>query len=127
MKIVIDTNAAPIMSYEGAEPVASLITIHVEDCDSAQDAIDLEQLTVFVDAWRIFRNRSARHGEGWKNSGWRGALFDMHKKMDRLWNEFMLSKSPPSDYDSALDLMNFAAFFIRGRRDGLTGRWQWPE
>ena len=84
-----------------------------------------EQLGVFLQAFEIFVERTERHGDTWKASGWRGALFDMHKKMDRLWNEFMVSDSPPEDVDSALDLINFAAFFVRAQQQGIKGTWRW--
>lgn len=86
-----------------------------------------EQAMVFVEAFRIFVQRSERHGESWKQSGWRGAMFDSRKKMDRLWQEFMVNDEPPGDLDSALDLLNFVAFFVRGRTHGVEGSWEWRD
>jgi len=86
-----------------------------------------EQAEVFVEAFRIFVERSERHGDSWKQSGWRGALFDSRKKMDRLWQEFMVNDEPPRDLDSALDLLNFVAFFVRGRTHGVEGTWEWRD
>ncbi len=87
----------------------------------------LEQMDVFLGAFRIFANRSARHTETWKDSGWRGALFDIRKKVDRLWNEFMVQPYPPEDFDSAYDAINFLGFFIRAREYGIQGVWRWPD
>lgn len=84
-----------------------------------------EQAMVFVQAFLIFCQRTDRHGSSWKQSGWRGALFDSHKKMDRLWQEFMINEEPPPDLDSALDLLNFVAFFVRGRANNIEGTWGW--
>lgn len=83
------------------------------------------QVTVFVDTLSIFRERSKRHSGVWKDSGWRGALFDTRKKTDRLWNEFMVSDNPPEDLDSAYDAINFLAFFIRGKKANINGTWRW--
>ena len=80
---------------------------------------------VFAEAFLIFCQRTDRHGASWKQSGWRGALFDSHKKMDRLWQEFMINEEPPPDLDSALDLLNFVAFFVRGRANNIEGTWGW--
>lgn len=86
-----------------------------------------DQARVFAKAFMIFCERSARHGDTWKDSGWRGALFDSRKKMDRLWQEFMVNDEPPPDLDSALDLLNFVAFFVRGRTHGVEGTWNWRD
>lgn len=84
-----------------------------------------EQAMVFAEAFLIFIQRTDRHGSSWKQSGWRGALFDSRKKMDRLWQEFMINEEPPPDLDSALDLLNFVAFFVRGRANNIEGTWGW--
>jgi len=83
------------------------------------------QIAVFVDAMEIYKERNKRHKDVWKDSGWQGALFDSRKKVERLWNEFMGSPNPPKDFDSALDAINFLAFFIRAREDGTESVWRW--
>lgn len=76
-------------------------------------------------AAEIYAERGQRHGDVWKDSGWKGMLFDMHKKMDRLWNEYMVSEKPPSDLDSAVDLINYTVFFILGKINNNDGKWRW--
>lgn len=92
------------------------------------------QMMVFQRAHAIYRERQEEHGDQvWQASGWRGMLVDMRKKMDRAWFKFWNQDdkfTPKEDYtkalDSAYDLLNFTAFFIRqveaGNRDGT---WPW--
>lgn len=84
-----------------------------------------EQAEVFAEAYMIFLDRSQRHADTWKDSGWRGALFDIRKKIDRLWNEHIVSGDAPADNDSALDAINFLAFFIRAKNNHIEGVWRW--
>lgn len=37
----------------------------------------------------------------------------------------MINEEPPPDLDSALDLLNFVAFFVRGRANNIEGTWGW--
>lgn len=92
------------------------------------------QMEIFLKAWSIYADRQEEHGDQvWKESGWRGMLVDMRKKLDRLWFRYWSQDhelSPIEDYDKALDsaydLLNFTVFFIRqveaGNRDG---EWPW--
>jgi hypothetical protein len=92
------------------------------------------QMAVFMKALRIYEQRQEQHGDAvWKASGWRGMLVDMRKKLDRCWFRYWNQDNqmtPKEEYtdalDSAYDLLNFTAFFIRqveaGNRDG---EWPW--
>jgi hypothetical protein len=84
-----------------------------------------DQLMAIFSAFETYAQRNARHTDTWKDSGWRGALFDIRKKIDRLWNEYMISDTPPNDLDSAIDAINYLAFFIRARETGVEGNWRW--
>lgn len=86
---------------------------------------NVHQLSVFLAAFETYAERNARHADTWKDSGWRGALFDIRKKIDRLWNEYMVSDTPPNDLDSAMDAINYLAFFVRARETGVEGTWRW--
>lgn len=90
------------------------------------------QMAVFLEAFRIYQERNARHGDVvWKASGWNGMLNDMRKKLDRVWFEFMSIQADEDtsemDLDSALDLLNYTVFFIRQvRASDKNGYWPWP-
>lgn len=91
------------------------------------------QLEVFMEAFEVYHDRQVRYGDQvWQASGWRGMLVDMRKKLDRLWAEYYnLDNSGdvnPEKYnlDSAIDLINFTAFFIRQvRENDRDGEWPW--
>jgi hypothetical protein len=100
------------------------VTLPVEVID-AEDP----QMAVFVRCFQIYRDRQEQHGDPvWQASGWRGMLVDMRKKLDRLWyatwdaddETVMLA------LDSAFDLINYTAFFIRQAEDAnRDGSWPW--
>lgn len=93
-------------------------------------AENMEHLGIFLEAFYIYVERNRRHNNQWRNAGSKGLLVDVRKKNERLWNEFMMSVIPPSDYDSAFDEINYLAFFIRARREeaagNVVGTWSWP-
>jgi hypothetical protein len=88
------------------------------------------QMEVFLEVFDIYVSRNRRHRSQWRVGGVGGLLVDLRKKVERLWNEFMLSPVPPTDEDSAIDAINYAAFFIRARREQDAGKqvgsWLWP-
>lgn len=96
------------------------------------EAGDFAQLEVFIRAMEVYGARNKRHQSIFYASGWRGALVDIRKKTDRLWNEFwftrdvdLIEKDAP-DMDSAIDLVNFVAFFVRQVNDhNEMGQWPW--
>jgi hypothetical protein len=91
------------------------------------------QMAVFLKAWAIYAERQEEHGDRvWQASGWRGMLVDMRKKLDRLWFRFWNTNTRPKDLDKALDsaydLLNFTAFFIRQvEANRRNGEWPWDE
>lgn len=95
----------------------------------------VDQFTPMVRAFRIYIDREQRHQEVWRRSGWRGMLVDLRKKLDRLWGEWWnwdhdtsdeRKRPEQSDLDSALDIINYTAFFIRQAEDGnRDGVWPW--
>lgn len=85
------------------------------------------QAEVLLDALDVFNEREKRYGSLWRTAGWRGVLIDLKKKTERTWREYWLG-SAPADVDSPLDLINYAAFFIRSVREGNEqGSWSWRE
>jgi len=94
---------------------------------------DDPQMNVFLKAMLIYYERQDEHGDVvWQESGWNGMLVDMRKKLDRLWFRYFGSKPISGDrekaLDSAYDLLNFTAFFIRQvEADNRDGNWPWNE
>jgi hypothetical protein len=78
----------------------------------------IEQFSVLLRALQVFAARNERYQDQWKTSGWRGALYDLRKKADRLFRQYWGgAPTPGADEDDAIDAINFAAFFIRGRAE----------
>lgn len=81
------------------------------------------QLMIFGDAMNVYIARNERYKDNWKKMGWRGQLVRMKERVERLWDDFW-GKEPIPDgvdelmnVDDAIDLINFAAFFIRAAND----------
>lgn len=79
-----------------------------------------DQLDVFLDALLIAADRNIKYKDLWKRRGWTVNLVHLDHKAGRLMKEFWgeeVSGTDP-DLDSALDLINYTAFFIRNVRAG---------
>lgn len=87
----------------------------------------ITQLRVLLEALRKFGERNERYKDVWKESGWKGSLFDMRKKLTRLWRVFWRDQPIQTidlECDDAYDLINFTAFFIRNvKDDNQWGQW----
>jgi hypothetical protein len=96
---------------------------------SSDESVDAQR-SILMDALDIYKQRNAQYHDSWKHSGWRGALFDMRKKVERAWKHLF---NAPDDYyskedeDELIDIINYAVFCIRaireGNRDGKGGWW----
>lgn len=87
---------------------------------------NVEQFAVFLAALQIHNERNARYQDVWKESGWKGALFDLRKKASRLFKQFGGEKETEgANEDDAYDLINFTAFFLRARQENNEwGTWR---
>ena len=85
------------------------------------------QLHVLIGAFEKFVERNARYQDVWRESGWKGSLFDMRKKLTRIWRVFWRGEPTAQidlECDDAYDLINFTVFFIRNvKDDNQWGQW----
>ena len=79
-----------------------------------------EQANVFAEAMEIYEERSAARGQLWKEFDERDAAVHIRSKAARL---YVAVENPDADgadaeaLDSALDLINYAAFAVRHIRN----------
>lgn len=88
----------------------------LELADLESSDTNAEQMSVFLDCMQLFQERNAKYGDLWKEYGWRGNLLHVQSKAARVRKVWWDSKDPfghNADIDDALDLINYAAFFIR--------------
>lgn len=97
--------------------------------DTPLDRMEIEQAMVFIEALKIYADRNVKYRDNWRRMGWRGLLIRIRERSDRLWDTFWsgVAWKPDGvmdepgdrmiDADDALDLINFAAFFVRQTRD----------
>jgi hypothetical protein len=88
------------------------------------------QAMVLLEALKVYAERNPRYNDNWRRFGWRGCLFRLRERVERLWDylwDAPLREDPDSpllDLDDAIDLINFAAFTIRAvRMDNRDGSW----
>lgn len=101
----------------------------------ALDALDLDkddpalkaQMAVLATALVIYRDRNLRYQDNWKRTGLRGVLVRIRERDDRLWDRFWnLDPDTDRDPDDILDLINFAAFLVRGLAGETDRDGEWP-
>jgi hypothetical protein len=90
-----------------------------------------EHQNILEHALSIMSTRDPQYGDSWKNYGWRGAIFNMRRKAERVWH--VLFNQPddhhlPGDEDDLLDIINYCAMAIacmrECNRDGRNGWWR---
>jgi len=95
------------------------------EVDPTPDAV--EQLCLaFWPALKIMIERGYNpEGATWKKGGWRGLLYEIRKKLERMWDRSWLDDV--YDRDSSVDMINFAGFYHRWRNRGPAwGEWGEP-
>jgi hypothetical protein len=82
-----------------------------------------KQQQIFDRALRIYAKRNERYKDNWRRFGWRGCLFRIRERTERLWDTYWQGGSAglEADLDDAYDLLNFVAFFIRAVEEGNRG------
>ena len=82
------------------------------------------QALVLVNALTIYTERNSKYRDNWKRMGWRGMLIRIRERSERLWDSLWDApdRNEGHDVDDAIDLINFAAFLVRGAGDHETDR-----
>jgi len=104
------------MSVESKDYRLAKAYLQANGLEPSDDAV-AQLVDAFLPAVALMCGRSSLRGEIWRQSGWRGALYEARKKMHRLW--FSWWEGDGSDDDSALDLLNYVAFSMRARTYGI--------
>lgn len=93
------------------------------------------QMTIFLEALKVYDQRNAKYKDNWRRMGWRGMLIRVRERAERLWDDFWdapaqsvlsddTTMAVTHDVDDAIDLINLAAFLVRGIREGnRDGAW----
>lgn len=98
-------------------------TSRVWTIDPEGDPAIEAQLTVMLQALSIYDDKNKDYKDNWVRMGWRGLLIRIRERSDRLWDKWWdREQAETRDEDDALDLINFAAFFVRAQRNGMTTR-----
>lgn len=75
-------------------------------------------------ALEVYKQRSEVYGDrNWKREGWRGALFNLRRKVERAWDVLWNGAHTEDAIDDLLDVINYAAFAIRGVESQEEGDW----
>lgn len=90
-----------------------------------------DQAEVLVEALGIYAGKNPKYNDNWIRMGYRGCLVRIRERAERLWDQFwdgptqICPDQEKVDVDDALDLINFAGFFVRGIRSEATRDGQW--
>lgn len=111
-------------------------SIHLSwESDTPLDRMEIEQAMVLIEALKVYSKRNTKYRDNWRRMGWRGLLIRIRERSDRLWDTFWMGvawkEAGPMDEpedrlidaDDALDLINFAAFFVRQTRNASEEGW----
>jgi hypothetical protein len=108
-----------ITAEAGQDIEGKVITIRYET-DAERD-----HALVLCEALEIYGERNATRKDNWRKQGWRGPLYDLRDKVERVWDTFWNAEpetADGADMDDVLDSINYAAILVRavrlGDRDG---------
>lgn len=92
---------------------------------SPNDAACQEMFEIMMASLTIFEARNRKYKDNWRRQGWRSPLFDLRRKVERVWDVFWDGVGgPDADVDDALDALNFCAILIRAiRENNRDGSW----
>lgn len=97
----------------------------------------IQHFRVLAEAMYVYQERNAKYGDLWKRFGWMGNAMHIASKAARITRVFWKQKGEPArevvslkadgdvlrerssyDYDDAIDLINYCAFFVLNLQDG---------
>lgn len=91
------------------------------------DPAEGEQARVLMEALVIFGEKNAKYKDNWRRQGFRGPLYDLRRKVERMWDEFWhkeVREDEELDVDDGLDVINYAGILVRALREGdRDGKW----
>lgn len=83
---------------------------------------DVDQMMVMLSAFDIFRQRNERYQDLWREGGYDDSANSLKHKVMRVVQETRTTEGEPQ-IDDALDIINYACFWIRNVNDGNRGNW----
>lgn len=120
----------PLKSPDGLDLREHLLAsaeVFLVECGQTPTPDAIRQLVdAFLPALTVMCKRGYNpDGETWKKGGWRGLLFELRKKTERMWHRSWTNDQ--FDDDSPIDMINYAGFYYRFRCEGLPwGEWGEP-
>ena len=120
------SQAAPSPDFIREHRIAAA-EIFMKECDLVTTPDAIEQLVdAFLPALTVMCKRGYDpNGETWKAGGWRGLLFEIRKKTERMWHRSWVHNR--HDDDSPIDLINYAGMYLRLHNQGPSwGKWGEP-
>lgn len=98
---------------------------------STEDPAYREHAEILAQALRLYGERNEMYKDNWRRFGWRGCLFRVRERAERMWDalwdlpmEHRAGPKARAAEDDAIDLINFAVFTIRAIRSGdRDGSW----
>lgn len=93
----------------------------LQDCGLDGKEAEVEQLRIFVEALGIYADRDAARGEAWREFGTEDKAHHIRSKAARISagiGRVNIGSIKITDLvDEALDIINYAAFFVRQARE----------
>lgn len=82
---------------------------------------NVAQLRVMTGSMRIYQERGKSRGDLWQEAGYPDSAHHLKSKAMRVANSVRLGTELEEGIDSALDAINYAAFFVRNLTAGRKG------
>jgi len=108
------------MEYDLPQPMVGLAEDVLRRGGYGLTETNVQQMVVYLEAFELFVQRNSTYEDLWKDYGWMDTLTHLRSKSMRLVRKFW-RESPSTDkilLDDAMDLINYAVFFVRNFRAG---------
>lgn len=125
----------PEFGVEGLRDLGTLFTPGDGDPDpDADKPLHLRRHKAIMErALAIMVERDPKYHDSWKNYGWRGAMFNLRRKSERVWR-YWFDRTPEREdshseqLDDLYDVINYATMAVQciedSNRDGTDGWWK---